>query len=132
MSRVEWNPDRLGIARDAWEAHIEDTLGPAVVEEVQAQAPVLTGKLKRETVRYNVGLGGGNGMPVLRVESLADYSLVVNTGRDEVRPVTAKVLHWFDAVTGADVYSMRSGPVAPNPYIERALRNLGLRVTVNS
>jgi len=130
VSRVDWHPDRIGIAADAWENHIEDTLGPAVVEEVQAQAPVLTGALRASTVRYNVA-DGGDAMPVLRVESIADYSGIVHAGRGEVRPVNARVLHWFDHLTGKDVYSMRSGPVAPNPYIVRALNNLGLRVTVS-
>lgn len=131
MSRVDWHPDRIGIARDAWENHIEDTLGPAVVEAVREEAPVLTGKLLNSTVRTNVALGGGNGLPVLRVESTEPYSGVVHDGRGEVRPVSAKVLHWFDVISGEEVFTMRAGPVAPNPYIVRGLRNLGLRVTVH-
>lgn len=130
MSRVIWRPDRIGIARDAWENHIEDVLGPAVSEAVREEAPHLTGILQASTTRTVVGTGGGNGMPILRVESLANYSGIVHAGRPEVRPVNAKVLHWFDRVTGKDVFAMRSGPVRPNPYIVRALRKLGLRVTV--
>lgn len=130
MSRVIWRPDRLGIARDAWENHIEDTLGPAVLEAVYEEGPVLSGKLVNSAKRTNVAVGGGNGLPVLRVESTAPYSGIVHAGRGAVVPVNAKILHWFDVITGEEVFTMRSGPVKANPYIVRALRKLGLRVTV--
>lgn len=48
----------------------------------------------------------------------ADY---VEHGRGVVRPVRAKVLHWYD---GVDVFTMRAGPSKPNPFAERTANRL--------
>lgn len=49
------------------------------------------------------------------------YWNLVNDGRGPVRPVHAKVLHWIDPVTGKDVFSMYSGPVAPRHIRENSI-----------
>lgn len=49
------------------------------------------------------------------------YWNMVNNGRGPVRPVNAKVLHWVDPVSGKDIFSMFSGPVAPRHMRENSM-----------
>lgn len=48
------------------------------------------------------------------------YFFIVNNGRGEVRPKNAKALHWVNA-EGEDVFSMYSGPTAPQHILENSL-----------
>ena len=48
----------------------------------------------------------------------ADYANFVENGRSEVRPVSARVLHWVDY--GEDIFRMYSGPSQPKPFVEPA------------
>ena len=47
------------------------------------------------------------------------YPLCVEKGRAEVRPVNAKVLHWF-TLSGNEVFSMYSSPAPPRPFVKPA------------
>ena len=47
------------------------------------------------------------------------YPLCVEKGRGEVRPVYAKVLHWF-TLSGNEVFSMYSSPASPRPFVKPA------------
>ena len=47
------------------------------------------------------------------------YPLCVEKGRGEVRPVNAKVLHWF-TLSGNEVFSMYSSPAPPRPFVKPA------------
>lgn len=48
----------------------------------------------------------------------AEYANFVEEGRGEVRPVSAKVLHWVDY--GENIFRMYSGPSRPRPFVEPA------------
>lgn len=48
----------------------------------------------------------------------ADYANIVENGRGEVHPVSARVLHWVDY--GEDIFRMYSGPAQPKPFVEPA------------
>lgn len=48
----------------------------------------------------------------------ADYANIVENGREEVHPVSARVLHWVDY--GEDIFRMYSGPAQPKPFVEPA------------
>lgn len=47
------------------------------------------------------------------------YPLCVEKGRGPVRPVNAKVLHWF-TLSGNEVFSMYSSPAPPRPFVKPA------------
>ena len=47
------------------------------------------------------------------------YPLCVEKGRGEVRPIYAKVLHWF-TLSGKEVFSMYSSPAPPRPFVKPA------------
>lgn len=47
------------------------------------------------------------------------YPLCVEFGRSEVRPVRAKILHWF-TLSGNEVFSMYSSPAPPRPFVKPA------------
>ena len=47
------------------------------------------------------------------------YPLCVEKGSGEVRPVNAKVLHWF-TLSGNEVFSMYSSPAPPRPFVKPA------------
>lgn len=47
------------------------------------------------------------------------YPLCVEFGRGEVRPVRAKILHWF-TLSGNEVFSMYSSPAPPRPFVKPA------------
>ncbi len=48
----------------------------------------------------------------------ADYAEYVEYGRGEVRPSSAKALHFFDH--GVEVFTKYSGPATPKPFVEPA------------
>lgn len=47
------------------------------------------------------------------------YPLCVEKGRGPVRPIRAKVLHWF-TLSGNEVFSMYSSPAPPRPFVKPA------------
>ena len=47
------------------------------------------------------------------------YPLCVEFGRSEVRPIRAKVLHWF-TLSGDEVFSKYSSPAPPRPFVKPA------------
>ncbi len=47
------------------------------------------------------------------------YPLCVEKGRREVRPVTAKALHWF-TLSGTEIFSKYSSPAPPRPFVKPA------------
>jgi hypothetical protein len=49
------------------------------------------------------------------------YAWWVEYGRPEIYPVVAKVLHWIDPQTGADVFSKYSPPTNGEPFLEPAV-----------
>lgn len=68
--------------------------------------------------------GGGIVAEIYNDAQSADgvfYWNLVNDGRGPVRPVHAKALHWIDPLTGKDVFSMYSGPVAPRHIRENSI-----------
>lgn len=54
------------------------------------------------------------------------YPLCVEFGRGEVRPVNAKVLHWF-TLSGTEVFSMYSSPAPPRPFVKPAFEETSQR-----
>ena len=54
------------------------------------------------------------------------YPLCVEFGRSEVRPVNAKVLHWF-TLSGNEVFSMYSSPAPPRPFVKHAFEETSNR-----
>jgi len=49
------------------------------------------------------------------------YAGIIEYGRGEVTPKSAKILHWKDKTSGKDVFSMRSRAVEPSPFLEPAV-----------
>ena len=47
------------------------------------------------------------------------YPLCIEKGRGSVRPIRAKVLHWF-TLSGTEVFSMYSSPAPPRPFVKPA------------
>ena len=47
------------------------------------------------------------------------YPLCIEKGRGPVRPIRAKVLHWF-TLSGNEVFSMYSSPAPPRPFVKPA------------
>ena len=47
------------------------------------------------------------------------YPLCVEFGRNEVRPIKAKALHWF-TLSGIEVFSQYSSPAPPRPFVKPA------------
>ena len=47
------------------------------------------------------------------------YPLCVEKGRREVRPITAKALHWF-TLSGTEIFSQYSSPAPPRPFVKPA------------
>ena len=61
------------------------------------------------------------GNKVIVIGTKVPYAGIIEFGRGPVRPVTAKVLHWIDPVTGKDVFSKYSGPVEAMPFLQPAV-----------
>lgn len=123
---LEWDDAAVkrNVAMLAW-----DTATPNIADEavaaVRSQAPVSTGELVASVRAQRVASAGG--LATIRIIADSDHSLVVERGRDEVFAQTANSLHWIDKL-GGSVFSTSSAAVPPNPFIERGLRSLGLRV----
>jgi len=127
VSRFEWAPGyRRIVAQSAWDAWRREN-EPKIVAAIRAEAPVDTGQLKSSVRVSPSGETVPPGLPVLRAEAVTDYAYIQHEGRGVVRPVNARVLRWFDKVTGQKVFAMKSGPVKPNRFIIRALEGLGLK-----
>jgi len=103
---------RIGAAEAGLDRAAEAALGEAgrlLVAAEQAAAPV------GETGDLRAGIRLGAVTPdSAQVVSTAEHHVYVHRGRGEVRPVSARALHFF--VGGREVFAMRSGPVAPNPF----------------
>ena len=56
------------------------------------------------------------------------YPLCVEKGRREVRPVRAKVLHWF-TLSGNEVFSKYSKPAPPRPFVKPAFEETSRRAS---
>lgn len=112
VSVLAWTTGSPGIAERA-------------VSAVREAAPVDTGELQSSIRSQRVA--SVNGLPTIRIIADSDHALVVERGRDEVFPNAARALHWIDKL-GGSVFSGSSAAVPPNPFIERGLRSIGLRV----
>ena len=94
---------------------------------------VLTGDTEGVALKVceKVGITVNNSLTGKQIEELSDtsylvgtsithfYPLCVEKGRGEVRPVNAKVLHWF-TLSGNEVFSMYSSPAPPRPFVKPA------------
>ena len=54
------------------------------------------------------------------------YPLCVEKGRREVRPITAKALHWF-TLSGTEIFSQYSSPAPPRPFVKPAFEETNNR-----
>lgn len=54
------------------------------------------------------------------------YPLCVEKGRGEVRPIRAKVLHWF-TLSGVEIFSKYSSPAPPRPFVKPAFEETSNR-----
>lgn len=92
-----------------------------VADAVQDEAPGVTGYLKSK-IDWRIVYLAGTTFESL-VISGAFYTKWVLDGRGPVRPMRARALHWIDR-GGADVFSMYSRATDPNPFHQRAWRNV--------
>jgi hypothetical protein len=82
------------------------------------EAPVKTGNLKNRIGPPSVRQSGVS--TTVEVKAHAAYAYIVHEGRGAVVPVRAKALRWTGP-TGV-VFSMYSGPVAANRFMDRGLK----------
>jgi hypothetical protein len=112
----------FGAVITAW----ADRVGPKLAQRVAAEAPKDTGVLK-SSISYRRTVKG------LQVISSARYATYVaqGTGPHPIDPVHARVLHWVDKKTGAEVFAMHVDHpgTRPNPYPQRALRAMKGEIT---
>ena len=54
------------------------------------------------------------------------YPLCVELGRGEVRPIRAKMLHWF-TLSGNEIFSFYSSPAPPRPFVKPAFEETSRR-----
>lgn len=103
---------RIGAAEAELDRAAAAALGEAarvLADAERAAAPV------GETGELRAGIGVGTvTASTAQVVSTSDHHRYVHEGRGEVRPVNARALHFF--VGGREVFTMRAGPVAPNPF----------------
>jgi len=126
-----WNDQEVKqtVAHLAWDTATPD-IADRAVEAVREAAPLgETGEL-RESIRAQTVAAVG-GLKSIRIIADSDHSLVIERGRDEVVPQAAQTLHWINKL-GNDVFATSSKAVPPNPFIERGLRSIGLRVVSNT
>lgn len=92
--------------------------GFIVEGNAKVEAPVRDGTLRASIGPPKVSQSGI--ATTIEVKAHAEHAYVVHEGRGEIRPVNAKVLRW-EGPNGV-VFAMRSGPVKPNPYMDRGLK----------
>lgn len=115
---------RQEIFNEIGEAWASDA-GPQLVARARGFAGYYTGELRR-LMKYETNYRGGRFYSI-RFGSPVDYAELHEKGRGPVFPVHAKVLRWFDKLSGKPVFRMRAGPAAGRFYLYNALRALGLR-----
>lgn len=93
------------------------TAGFIVEGNAKVEAPVKTGNLKNKIGPPSVKQSGI--ATTVEVKAHAAYAYIVHEGRGVVVPVRAKALRWVGPQ--GVVFSMRSGPVAPNRFMDRGL-----------
>ena len=102
-----------------------EELGPLLVRLARSYMGVWTGLLWRSTHTRNQYKGGT--FYSVRLEADTEYAELHEKGRGPVFPVNAKVLRWFDKVTGKPVFRRSAGPAAGRFFLFRALKSAGLR-----
>lgn len=98
-------------------------LGREVVDALQTEAPVRTGRL-RAGIGYKTVADGAEMR--LRVTSAAEYTSLVIEGRGPVEAKHAKALRFEPGPPGSGyIFRRRVGPSKPNPFNTRAFARLG-------
>ena len=94
--------------------------------------------LQELMIAGNGSIFNGDLLKSIEIEEEGDYSYVVGTniehfyplcvefGRSEVRPIRAKVLHWF-TLSGDEVFSKYSSPAPPRPFVKPAFEETNNR-----
>lgn len=125
MARVREIPGaRRQIFNEVGEAWA-DSAGPQLEARARGFAGYWTGELRRR-MTYERKYKGGRFYSV-RFGSDVPYAEIHEKGRGPVFPVKAKVLRWFDKVSGKPIFRMKAGPAAGRFYLYKALKALGLR-----
>lgn len=94
---------------------IKDNIATYGVVLMQNEMPKRTGQMAA-SVQSSI-----NG-DTITIGTPKEYAPIVVTGRGEIRPRTAKALHWKGWPNGGDVFAMRSGPVKPNDFLIRTIK----------
>lgn len=98
-------------------------LGRRVVQALQNEAPVRTGRLKRG-LRFKTYDSGSR--LELRITSEAPYTEIVIRGRGPVYAKHAKALRFEPGPPGSGfIFRKWVGPAKPNPFHRRAFTQLG-------
>lgn len=92
--------------------------GFLVESNAKVEAPVKTGNLRARIGPPTVRQSGVS--TTVEVKAHAAYAYIVHEGRGAVVPVRARALRWTGP-TGV-VFSMYSGSVAPNRFMDRGLQ----------
>lgn len=124
--RIEWEPDWLEQLRAAEAGMLETDFGPAILADMQAGTPVLTGRL---VASEDFQVVDGEDGPELQIGSFPDdegpveYAAAVELGYHEMEFVETYVNHDFMGSGEARIIPAhwRQGNVPEQPYMRPAL-----------
>lgn len=107
--------------------NLQNTVADVGISIMKGEIPKRTGALAN-SVHAEVDFGT---VRIIAGDGDVNYARFVNDGRGEIRPKSARALHWVEGhgpyaelPGGGDVFSMRSKPTKPNDFAERTIRRL--------
>lgn len=125
MASVTWRVEELVHLRDEIAAQYVIQNRPTILRVFRAECPIDTGILRQQhAVRPPIKQGTGSYL--IKIVAAPYWGVFVHEGHGWIYPVRAKVLR-FVTKAGKVVFARKVRPVAPNPWMVRALTKLGLK-----